>query len=120
MSMPRSSDSALSTTRRQWSAFLYVAGNDNGLSPGLVHKPLGLLGILVLAQVGNEDVRPFPCKSKRDRSTDPAVGAGDDRLLVHEPARSAISPFAMIRHRLHRRRCSGHGLLLPGKRRGRM
>ena len=41
---------------------LYVAGNDNGLSPGLVHKPLGLLGILVLAQVGNEDVRPFPCK----------------------------------------------------------
>src|SRR5438874_2104793 len=95
---------------------LYIASNKHGLPARVLHKPLGLLGVFMLIQIGNEHVRALARIRDGDRAADSAVRARDDRLLVGEATRAAVRFFAMIGQRLHRVRFAGHWLLLLWKR----
>jgi len=75
--------------------------------------PAGGLGrVLVFLEVGDQDVRAFPGKCDGDSPPDPAVAAGDDRLLPLEPPVAGIELLAVVRQRIHQGRQPGRALLL--------
>src|SRR5437016_14623173 len=69
---------------------LYVASDKHSLPAGVLHKSLGLLGIVVLIQIGNEHVGALARIRDGDRAADPAVRAGDNRLLSGEATRASV------------------------------
>ena len=87
---------------------LYVASDKHSLPAGILHESLGLLGVIVLIQIGNEHVGALARIRDGDRAADPAVRAGDNRLLSGEATRASVGFFAMIGHRLHRVRFAWH------------
>ena len=64
---------------------LDVAGYQHGLAASSLDQAFGVLGILVLFKIRDENVRPFPRIGNGDGAADAAIAAGDDRLLVLEP-----------------------------------
>ena len=87
---------------------LYIASDKHTLSARLLHKSLGLTGIIVLIQIRNEHVGTLTRIRDGDRAADSAVRARDDRLLAGQTARAAVGLFAMIGHWLHGVRFAGH------------
>src|ERR671936_3158708 len=94
---------------------LYVARDEHSLPAGVPHESLSLLGILVLAEIGNEHVGAFARVGDRNGAADTAICASDDRLLVCESTAAAIAALAVVGHRFHRFRFTGHRLFLFGK-----
>src|SRR4051794_32164013 len=91
-----------------------VAGDQDGLLAGLLDPRRGVLRVLVLVEVGDEDVGALPGVRDRDGLADAAVGAGDDGGLAGEPAGAAIALLAVIGLGGQLRLGAGRGLLLRG------
>ena len=81
-----------------------TAASQNALSPRspgtrIARRPspsticLGLLGVVMLAQIEDRDVGAFAGVERGDRAADAAVGAGDDRDLALEPVRPGVARF---------------------------
>ena len=58
-----------------------VAGDQDDLASLALHQRLDLGGILVLVQIGDDDVGTFPGIGDRDRAADAAVATGDDAFF---------------------------------------
>jgi hypothetical protein len=56
---------------------LHVAGNQHALAAFLLDPALGLLGVLVRAEVDDRDVGAFAREQHRHRAADAGVAAGD-------------------------------------------
>src|SRR6266516_6252622 len=93
----------------------YIASDKHSLPARFRHKSLGLLGVIVLIQVGNEHVGALARIRDCDRSADSAVSAGDNRLLARQATRATVRLFAMIGHGLHSLCFARHGLFLLRK-----
>jgi hypothetical protein len=71
--------------------------------------PLGLRGIVMLAQVKDRDVRALPGEQRRDGAADAAVRTGDQRDLALEPPRTRITRLP-VRLRLELAFMPGKGI----------
>jgi hypothetical protein len=75
---------------------------------GRFDETRGVAGVVVLVQVGDEDVGTFTRERDGDRTPDAAVSAGDDRDLPVELAGAAVAvlppppriPLAAVRYAL--------------------
>src|SRR5947209_9880161 len=94
---------------------LHIARDEHSFPAGVLYQFLSLLGIIVLIQIGNEQVRALARICNGDRAADSAVRAGDDSLLASQATRAPVGLFAMIGHRLHCVSFTGHWLFLLGK-----
>jgi hypothetical protein len=61
---------------------LDIAGDENRLPARLLDPFPRLLGILVLVEIGDEDIGAFAGIGYGDGAPDPAIGTGDDGLLA--------------------------------------
>ena len=93
----------------------HVAGQQNRLPAGLADPAGGVLGVLLLAQVADGDVRALARVGDRDRLADAAVRAGDQRDLAIEPPAAAVALLAVVGARVHRLGLAGRPLLLFGE-----
>src|SRR5262245_19636741 len=69
---------------------LYVASDQHSLPACLLHKSLGLLGIIIVIQIRNEHAGALARIRYGDRAANSAVAAGDNRLFSGETARAAV------------------------------
>ncbi|MEH2496936.1 hypothetical protein V1294_003415 [Bradyrhizobium sp. AZCC 1678] len=72
---------------------LDVARNQNRLSAGFRHQPFGLPRVVVLLEIGDQDVGSLPGERNGDRAADTAIPSCDDRLLAVEPAAALVRSF---------------------------
>ena len=96
---------------------LYVAGKQNGLSAGFRHHPLGLPGVVMLVEIGNQNVSSFSRVGDGDGAADATIATGDNGLLAFEAAAALIERFAMVGGRVHRGCFAGHRLVSVRERR---
>ena len=64
--------------------FANIASNDNAATSLLPHKLLGILGVIILAQIGNEQICALPGESNCDAAANAAVRPGYERNLSFE------------------------------------
>jgi hypothetical protein len=57
---------------------LNVARNDKSLAAGFLDPLRGVAGVVVLVEIGNDDVGAFSGKSNSDGLANPGVGSGDE------------------------------------------
>src|SRR4051794_17954189 len=69
-------------------------------------------GVLVLLEIGNEDVGALTGICNRNRAANATVPAGDNGLLILQTTRALVTLLTMIGYRLHLGRKARHGLLL--------
>ena len=94
---------------------LDVAREQDGFAAGVLDQALGLLGVLMLAEIGDQHVGALARKRKRHRAADAAVAAGDDRLFAGQPPRAFVGLLAVIGDGLHLLGEARHRLLLFGE-----
>jgi hypothetical protein len=90
----------------------HVAGHEHGASAGLLDQPRGVLGVLVLVEIGDEDVGPLAGVGDGHGTADAAVAAGDDGRLALESAGAPVAVLSAVRSRGHLRLDAGDVLLL--------
>ncbi len=73
-----------------------VAGHQHAPAAGLLDVARGVLRVLVLVQVGDQDVGALAGEGDRDGPADAAVAAGDDRGLAGQPPRAAVALLAVV------------------------
>src|SRR5258708_509342 len=76
--------------------FPYVAGKPTGISAGRGHEALGLAGVLVFVEIGDQNVSSFSGVGDGNRAADPAIAPGDDGLLAAEATAALVGRLAMI------------------------
>ena len=59
----------------------HVAGDQHRLAAGLLDELGGVLGVVVLVEVGDQHVGTLAGEGDRHRAADAAVAAGDHRAL---------------------------------------
>jgi len=96
---------------------LDVAREQDGFAAGVLDQALGLIGILMLAEIGDQHVGTLARKRQRHRAADAAVAAGDDRLPAGQPPRAFVGLLAVIGDRIHLPGEARHRLFLLGERR---
>ncbi len=64
----------------------HVSPDEDGPSAAVLHAASGLLGLPVLAEVGDEDIGAFAGEGDRDCSPDAAVSSRHDGGRALEPA----------------------------------
>src|SRR5205085_466496 len=74
----------------------------------------GLLRVLVLVEIGDEDVGALAGEGDGDRAADAGIGAGDDRRLAGQLAGPAVALLPVVGLRGHLAQRAGRGLLLLG------
>ena len=89
-----------------------VAADEHRPAAGLLDVARGLLGVVVLVEVGDDDVGALAGEGDRDRAADAAVGAGDDRRLAFEPPGPLVRALAVVGLGLEVGRRAGNVLLL--------
>ena len=94
---------------------LQVAGDQHRLASLLLDQFLDLFGVIMLVQIGDQNVGAFARIGNGDGAANAAVASGDDRFLAVQPFGSLVAGLTVIRPRLHPRRRSRHGLLLRRK-----
>ena len=104
--MPPSSATALSIDRAAVRGILHVARQQHGLAAGVLDQALGLLRVVVLAEIGDQHVGAFAGEGDRHGAADAAVAAGDDRPFAGQPSRAFVGRLAVIGDGLHLRWCS--------------
>ncbi|GAB4107119.1 hypothetical protein GCM10028790_61380 [Micromonospora taraxaci] len=65
------------------------------------------VGVLLLVEIRDEDVRALPGEGDGDRPADPRVTAGDQRPLAVELAAAPVRLFPVVRLRVHLRGRAG-------------
>jgi hypothetical protein len=73
-----------------------VARHQDRLAAGFLDQALGFLRILVLVQVGDQDVRAFARERQGHGAADAAVGAGDQGRLAGQAAVADVAVFAVV------------------------
>src|SRR5689334_4463594 len=94
---------------------LDVAADEGRLAAGLLDPFAGLVRVVVLVQVGDQDVGALAREGNGDGTADAAVAAGDHRLLAGEPSASLVALLAVVGSGLHGGGMTGHALLLLGQ-----
>src|SRR5690606_8655244 len=79
-----------------------VAGEDQAADTVRLDEPSCLARVLVLAQIGDRDVRAFLRESDGHRAADAAVTPGNERDLVAQLAAAAIFRIVELGRRPHR------------------
>ena len=74
-----------------------IARQQNAAAAFLLDGPLGLLGVLVLVEIGDRDVGALARKEHGHRAADAGVAAGDQRDLVEQFLRALV-----VRRVVHR------------------
>lgn len=74
-----------------------MTGEQHGSTTRCLDPSGGIASLVMLIEVGDEDVRALARKRDRDGLADPAVGAGYHRLLAREAARTDIAGFSVVR-----------------------
>ena len=85
-----SSSTVFSTASLQNSAIGDIARQENAAAPFLLDRALGLLGVLVLVEIGDRDVGALAREQHRDRAADAGIAAGDQRHLVEKLFRALV------------------------------
>ena len=67
-----------------------IAGEENAAAAFLLDSLLGLLGVLVLVEIGERDVGALAREEHRDRAADAGIAAGDQRHLVEKLLRALV------------------------------
>src|SRR3712207_5369377 len=91
-----------------------VTRHQHALPAGLPDVLRGVLSVLVLVEVRNQDVGALPGEGDRDGAADAAVAAGDDRRLAGQPAGTAVALLPVVGLRCHLPQRPGDVLLLGG------
>jgi hypothetical protein len=89
-----------------------VAGEEDGLAPGLTDQAGRILRVRVFAKVADEDVGALACIGDRDGTADAAVSSGNHCFLVLQPTGALVAFLAMIGPRRHGVDRAGHRLRL--------
>jgi hypothetical protein len=66
--------------------FLYVAGKQKGFSAGFRHQSFGLPGVIMLVEIGNQDIGSLSGVSNGNCAADATIAAGDNGLFAIEAA----------------------------------
>ncbi|XUR38955.1 hypothetical protein ACQY74_007095 (plasmid) [Rhizobium leguminosarum bv. trifolii] len=96
---------------------LDVTADEDSLASGLLDQPFRLIGILILVEIGEQQIGTLPGIGDRHCPANAAIAAGDDRPLALQPLGTAIALFAMVGNRVHLCRETRHRLLLGRERR---
>jgi hypothetical protein len=91
-----------------------VASHRDGAASRLAHPPRRLLGVLVLAEIGDQHVGALAREGDRHGASDPRIRPGDQRHPPFELAGPFVAVLAMIRLGPHLVRRAGRRLLLGG------
>src|SRR6201989_3020423 len=97
-----------------------IAGYDNGSAPRLLNPGGAFLRIVMLLEVGDQDVGAFPSESQRHGAADAAVGARNQRCLACKAAATLVAFLAVVRTWPHGFFLSRHRLLAGLERRPRI
>ncbi|MNX81916.1 hypothetical protein D3C86_1136220 [compost metagenome] len=73
-----------------------VALDGEALAAGLADPAQGLLGVVVLVEVGDRDVGPLAGEGDRDRPADAAVAAGHQGLASEQLVGATVALFAVV------------------------
>jgi len=65
---------------------LYVAGKQKGFSAGFRHQSFGLPGVIMLVEIGNQDIGSLSGVSNGNCAADATIAAGDNGLFAIEAA----------------------------------
>ena len=95
-SLPNSS-TVFSTASLQNSGSATSPGQQDAAAAFLLDRALGLLGVLVLVEIGQRDVGALAGEQHRHRPADAGVAAGDQRNLVEQLLRAFV-----VRRVVHR------------------
>ena len=94
-----------------------IAGDQECAATRRFDHALGLVRVLVLVQVRDDDIGAFTCERERHGAADPAVGAGDHGDAPLQAAEPAVGFLAVIRSGRHVPLASRVRLLLLRERR---
>jgi hypothetical protein len=75
----------------------HVTGHQHHPSAGLLDQPGGVLGVLVLVQIGDEDVGALAGVGDGHGAPDAAVAAGDNGRLAFESAGAPVAVLSAVR-----------------------
>jgi hypothetical protein len=78
-----------------------IARNGDAGASAVANHASSLLRIAVLVQIRDQYVSTLACEPNRNRATDAAVAAGDDRLLTQEATTAAVRVLAKVGLRPH-------------------
>ena len=78
-----------------------VARHGQAAPAGILDEAARLGGVVVLLEVGAQDVGAFTREGDRHGAADARVGAGDDRHLVLQPAVADVALLAVVGERPH-------------------
>lgn len=79
-----------------------IAGQKQRAASGFLDPALRFLGVVMLVEIGDGDVRAFARIGDRHRAADAAVRARDERDFAGEPVAALVARFAVIGRRVHR------------------
>jgi hypothetical protein len=71
-----------------------VAWDKDGFPSGFLYKALGLVGIVVLIEIGDQNVSAFSGKGDCDRAADAAIAAGNNGFLAVEAIAALVRPWS--------------------------
>jgi hypothetical protein len=92
-----------------------IAGHEHGLASGLLDPARGLAGVvLLLRQVGDQDISTLPGRRRSPPPADAGIAAGDDRGAAFELATALVRILAVVGLGGHPGRMAGRLLLLLG------
>ena len=92
-----------------------VAGNDNTLAAGTFHKVPRLRGVLVLIEIGDQNVGSLPREGESDGAANHGIRPGNQSNLILQSAGATITILAVIGRRIHRIAGAGRLLVLRFK-----
>ncbi len=96
---------------------LDVAREQDGFAAGVLDQALALLGVLMLAEIGDQHVGALARERDGHRAADAAIAAGDDRFLAGQAPRAFVRLLAVVGDGIHLPGEARHRLLLLGERR---
>src|ERR1700738_2254528 len=92
-----------------------VARNENSTTASRFHQVSGLLRVVVLVEVGNQDVGAFTGKCDNHCTANAAVATRDHRNLPEKTIRASVAFFAVVRLWMHRCCKARRPVLLLGR-----
>src|SRR5436190_672816 len=89
-----------------------VTAHKNGRASRFFDEALCLLGIVLLTEIGDQNIGTFARERDCNRAADAAVPASYDGIPASEFARTAVAGFAVVRLRAYGIGTTGWLLLL--------
>src|SRR5258708_6057452 len=93
-----------------------VAWRQHASLAGFFDEPLGLLGVVVFIQIGDQKVCPLSGEGEGDSAADARIAAGQQHLLVAQTTAAPVAVLAVVWSWIHQGGLAGNRLLLSRKR----